>query len=163
MVPRSKAPMPMGAGEARRSRKTEPLQTPSIKRPLKEPRRRCKLRTVPRLMARRVKTATAPPWVRPQTATSMRQQTATPIKTLAVVGRIQMEVPTPLLPGAMEGRKRAADRRPSVEAAAEAGNPGRRVRVVLRVEAAVGVAGEPSDAAANERNVGERLRWKLLQ
>ena len=150
-VPRSKAPMPMAAMEARRSRKTEPLHTPSIKPPLKEPPGRCKLRTVPRLMARPVRTATAPPWVRPQTATNMRQRTATPTKTPAAVGRTRMEVqtrtapqvPTPPLPGAREGRKRAADRRPSAEAAAEAGNPGRPVLVVRRAEAAV-VAGEPA-------------------
>ena len=83
---RCKVPMPMGAMEPRRFRRTVTLPTASIKRPLKEPQVRCTLRTVARLMARRVSTATAPPWVRPQMATSMRPRTATPTRTPGAVG-----------------------------------------------------------------------------
>ena len=97
-----------------------------------------------------VKTATAPPWVRPQTVTSTRQRTATPTKTPAAVGRTQMEVPIPLLLGATEGRKRVAAHQPSVGAVAEAGNPGRPVHVVRRAEVAV-VAGESHRCKLNQR------------
>ena len=150
----SKVPMPTGVGEAQRFRKTAILRIASIKRRLKEPRARYKPRTAVRLLERRVNT-TALPWVRPQTATSMRQRTVTPTKTRAVAGRTLMEVPIPQPPKAMEGRKRAADHQPLAEAAAEAGNPGRRVLVVRRAGAGVVVAGEPSAAAANEGKSGD--------
>jgi hypothetical protein len=149
MPPRSKAPMPMGVGEARRCRKTATLRTANIKRRLKEPPARYKPRTAVRLLERRVSTTTLP-WVRPQTATSMRQRTVTPTKTPAVAGRTRMELPILQLPKAMEGRKRAADHQPSVEAAAEAGNPGRRVLVVRRAGAAVGSQVNPTLQPANE-------------
>ena len=59
-----------------------------------------------------------------------------------------------------EGRKRAADHRPST-AEAEAGNPGRQVLVAQKAGAVAVVgeaAGEPSGAMARENNFGERRR-----
>ena len=84
-------------------------------------------------MAHRVRTATAPLTVRPQMATSMRQRTGTPTRTPGVAGRAQARtlrntthqatLPRRVvqLRAAGEGRKRAADHRPST-AAAVAGN-----------------------------------------
>ena len=168
-APRYKVRMPMGVGEARPFRRMAPLPTANIKRPLREPPRRCTLRTVPRLMARRAST-TALRWDRQPMGTSMQQQTATPTRTPVAAGRTLMEVQTNtaaqvttlLLLGAGVGRKRAADHPLSAEAVAEAGDPGPRVLVVRRAwaaavaGAAVAVAGEPTDAAANEVNVGGR-------
>ncbi len=90
-LPRSKAPTPMAAGEARRFQKTATLPTASIKRLLKEPRARYKPRTAARQLVRRGST-TVPLWLRPQTATSMRQRTATPTRTRAAAGRTRTEV-----------------------------------------------------------------------
>ena len=56
-----KGPMPMGAMEPRRFRKTATPPTASIKRPLKERLVRCTLQTAARLMARQVSTAIALP------------------------------------------------------------------------------------------------------
>ena len=126
-----------GSWGSSRFRKTAIPHTASIKRRLKEPRARYKPRTAARLLERRVST-TALPWVRPQTATSMRQRTVTPTKTRAAAGsNTRWKFQFRSSPKAMEGRKRAADHRPSAEAAAEAGNPGRRVLVVRRAGAGV--------------------------
>jgi hypothetical protein len=132
-----KGPMRMAAMGPRRLRRTAPLSTASIKRTQMEPPDRCTLRAAPRPMGRRANMATAPQLVRPLTATSMRQQTATPIRTPAVVGPTRMGVLT--VRKAMEVRTRAAHR-PSAEAGAEAGDPG-RIALEVRTAGAAVVAG----------------------
>ena len=164
---RSRVPMPMEAGEARRSRRTAPLPTCSTRRRLREPPRRCKPRTGPRLMGRRGSMATAPQWDKPPMATSTPRQTATPTRTRAVAGKTRTEVqtnmadrvPIPMLPRAGEGRKRVAGRQPS-EAEAEAGNPGRRVLVARQAEAVVAAGADEVQRCgpANGLKSGERLK-----
>ncbi len=77
--------------EPRRFRKTAPLHTASIKRPLRERRVRCTPRMGARRMAHRASTATAPPLVRPQTATSTRPRTATPTRTPGADGARKLQ------------------------------------------------------------------------
>src|SRR5271167_151284 len=117
-------------------------------------------------MARRVRTATAPPTVRPRMATSMRARTGIPTKTPGAVGRAQAptrirntthpatqaQVPPRVLqaPVAGEGRKRAADHQPSI-AVGEAGSRGRPV-LAAHTAGAVVVVGEVAD----EPNFSER-------
>src|SRR4029077_4913983 len=151
-----KGPMPMGAMEPRRFRKTVTPPTASIKRPLKEPQVRCTLRTAVRLMVRQVSTAIALLWVRPPMATSMRPRTATSIATPGAAGaeirtirsrraprltpvKVRQAIrAAPRNPAHQAGadRKGVADQRHSVEAAEVAGNPGRQVRAVQQAGAA---------------------------
>src|ERR1700733_8916726 len=121
-------------------------------------------------MARRVRTATALLTVRPRMATSMRQRTGIPTPTPGTAGRAQARTPRNTthpatqaqahqrpVPAGGEGRKRAADHRPSI-AVGEAGSPGRPVLVVQRAGAGgvVGeAAGESGGATARESNFGE--------
>jgi len=151
-----KGPMPMGAMEPRRFRKTVTPPTASIKRPLKEPQVRCTLRTAVRLMVRQVSTAIAPLWVRPQAATSTRQRTATSIATPGAAGAemrtIRSRRATQLTPAkadqairivsrnpahrAGERKRRVADHRHLVEVAEVVGNPDRQVHAVRQAGAA---------------------------
>ena len=136
-----------GAGEARRFRKTARLLTPSIKPPPKGPQGRCKLRTVARLLARRVST-TAPQRARPQMATSTLPPMATSTATRGAVGSKKAEART--VPRVGDSPKRAADHRLSA-AEGEAGNLNLRV-LVDRPAAA---------PAANERNALQSMFWRL--
>src|SRR5271165_947281 len=142
-----KGPMRMAATGPRRLRKTAPPLTASTKATLTEPPVRCTARAVPRLMARRASTATAPLWGRPPMATSTRQPMAKRPAILAAVGILTRSraapatriVPRNPAPQAGEGRKRAAGHLPSA-AEAEDGNPGRRVREVPTAAVAAVVA-----------------------
>src|SRR5580704_18721106 len=147
--------MRMVAMEPRPFRKTGPLLTASIKQPLKEPRGRCTLRTVLQLMARRANTVTARQWLKPQTATNMRLQTATPTRTPGVGGRTPTAAPQNPALQAGEARRKAAGHRPSA-AVAEGGGRGRRVLVVRPAGAAV-VAG----AAAAVATAGDFYKCRI--
>ena len=139
-----------------------------------EPRARCKPRTVARLPARRGST-TAPPWVRPQMATSTRPQTATLTATPGAVGkeiRTILRNParrvTPDRAQAVQGLGRAGRRavhRPSAAAAAEVGHPGQRALVVRQAEAAAvaGVAGEHGDSLAQTKSTLGALSVRFLK
>ena len=74
----------------------------------------------------------APPWAKPQMATSTRPRTGTPTRTrerLERKARNQSQHQS-AVPAAGEGRKRAADHRHSVEAAEAVGHPDRPVLAV---------------------------------
>src|SRR5271165_4223978 len=123
-------------------------------------------------MERRVRT-TALRWVRPPMATSMRPLTGTPTQTPGVVGKVQARTPrstthpaTPVrappkvlpVPVAGEGRKRAADHRPST-VEAEAGNPESQALAAQKagaVAVAGEAAGEPYGANTKENTFRER-------
>src|SRR5271168_5436851 len=121
-------------------------------------------------MARRART-TAPPTARPRMATSMRQRTEIPTPIPGAAGRAQARTrirntthpatqaqpPQRALqvPVAGEGRKRAADHRPSI-AAEVGGSPGRPVLAAHTAGAVVVVgeaAGEPGGARARENSL----------
>src|SRR5208282_1626700 len=144
--------------EPPRPRKTAPPWIASIKQTPMEQPLRCTARAVPRLMARRASTATAPQWVRPRTATSMRPRTATPTRTPGAAGtrravvrinttaQVIRTAPRNRAHPAGDRRKRAAAPLRGAEAAAAAGETNRRVRAAGPVEAAV-VAGADAVAA----------------
>src|SRR5882757_6883413 len=93
--------------------------------------------------------------VRPQMATSMQPRMGTPTRTPGAAGKAQVRTLRSTtrrvtrakaprravqLPAAGEGRKRAADRRPST-VEVEVGNPERRALAARQAEAAVAAAG----------------------
>src|SRR4029077_13597103 len=125
--------MRMAAMGLRRLRRTAPLSTASIKRTRMDPPHRHTLRMAPRLMARRVNTATAPQLARPPVATSMLRRTEMFTKTPEAVGS-KPRARVLLRLTAMDSRKRVAGR-PLLAAEAEDGSPGQRALVAQRAVA----------------------------
>ena len=82
----------MGATEARSSQRTARRPTPNIKRPRKDRWELYKLRTAPKVLPRRVRTATLPR-VKRQTATSTRPQTGMFTRTPGADGSKHRERP----------------------------------------------------------------------
>jgi hypothetical protein len=156
MAPRVKPPTLTGTTEARSSQRTARRRTPSIKQPRRDPWVRYKLRRAAKAWRRRVHTATRLRAKR-QMATSTRPQMGMSTRIPEAVGSKRKELrnlvpvtrqPVPLLHGDSDSRKKAAGHRPLLGAAAVAGNPGRRVRVVRRAAAAAAAGAVASDGCA---------------
>jgi hypothetical protein len=150
MPRRIKPPMPTGTTEVQLSPRTATPRIPSIKPQRMGRLHRHRLRQEARPSPHPGSMAIVVAWLRPQTETSTRRQTAMFTRTPGAVGTKLRALlsplrvtqgPTLLLLKATEDKKEAAELRPGAEeGAVVVGNPG-RIALVVRQAAAVAAAG----------------------